>query len=334
MNYSRIPEFYLFGDKCVLNKPHLFSDENHLFYENVKFMFPIYKENTFHSLLALDSNNKIIKDSNSYINDIGVQSWDYEKHHTVFSRINLTYDYILNNKEEITKEEPICLFTTPFDSINFGHNLSIVFDFIYNYKNLNINVPIVISKYSLKFPNILNILKLFFDDIRIIENDKIYMFKKCYIFEPIIFDIKKHPSVINECIRLCMEQQTSSLEEYKNKTIVLIKNNTHKNVVTKENVFIIDDLHNIRDDVIFINPENMNIYDIILYLQFANCIITSFGSINYGHVIFFNNNCKLYFLRLTTSHYFFFPYFDRDKYEYINCDINLKNCKEFIKLIT
>ena len=290
-------KYRLGGSSCIFQKPIIRKETR---YKNVKFMFPYNEPNTFHAELGIyGSDGIVIAHTNSYIDDTIVNYTEYEKQHRIYARINHTYDLLCNTSPEECIEEPVVSFMSPFDSVNFGHNLSIVLDFIHNYKELGLNIPIVVSDVSRNFPNILSILELFFDDIRFIENNKVYLLKEVYFFKPIILDVSLHKNVIHD-----ITQRSFALvpdrDSYKNKKVFLVKLANHnKNIVKPDTVYEASALlDKLRGDPrwIVINPEKMSIYEIIAYLVHAKLIVTSIGAISYGHGIFFNRDAPLYFL--------------------------------------
>lgn len=327
LNNDILKVYDMYGDSCVIKNNQInFNRPNDCLYCDIKFIFPLLQDNTFHSMIGIDNNKLIISDTNSYLEDIAsTKNSNYNNRFTVYSRINITYNYLINNNVEGNIEDEICYFMTPFDSVNLGHNLSIIFDFIYKYKKMNLDCPIVLSEYSKKYPNALKILQLFFPNNKIlfIENNKIYSFKKIYIFKPIVFNIMMHRNVIRECVDK-NNLQITNIDYYKNKNIVLIKTNTNTNVVRKQFAFnakkFQEVISNIKD-WIFIDPEKTSIYEIIPYLLFANKIVTCHGSINYAHAPFFNINAKIFYLRIPHSNDR--PYFPHPNQKIINVPLDL-----------
>lgn len=290
------------GRFSIFHKP-IIRKECH--YKNVRFLFPYEKPNNFHAELAVyTTENIIIANSNSYIDDSGANASEaYEEKHRIYSRLNYTYDQLCNKEPEECIEEAVCSFMSPFDSVNFGHNLSVVFDFIHQYRALELKIPIVLSNVSKNFPNILRVLELFFEDIRFIENNKMYLFKEIYFFTPIILDVCRHPTIIQETITRSLKHVGLN-GSYKNKKVFIVKlMNHHANIVETNTAFHSDTLlEKLRNDPgwVVIQPESMSIYDIIAYLQHASFIVTSVGAISYGHGIFFNRESTLYFLSQET----------------------------------
>ena len=193
---------------------------------------------------------------------------------------------------------------TPFDSVNFGHSLSVVFDFIHQYRKKGLSVPIVVSSVARTFPNCLRILELFFDDIRVLDVNKVYHFNEIYFFEQVILDISRHPDVIKETVDRALVRVPRSPSFTRKKVFLVKLANRQTNIITAHTAFeerlLVDRLRQTSDWVV-IQPETMNIYEIIAYLVDASLIVTSEGAISYGHGIFFNRSAPLYFLRQSKS---------------------------------
>lgn len=267
-------------------------------YENVRYLFPYSEANMFHANLAVTGDlSAVIEDSNSYIGDAYTRvNRDYEKRHTIYARLGKTYDELQKRPPDEVIDECVCSFMSTFDSVNFGHSLSIVIDFIHQYRASGLRVPIVLSSVSKQFPNILRILELWCDDIRFIDNNKIYLFTKIYFFTPVTYEIMRHETIVNEIIERSLERTTVSPK----RNVFLVKlRNVQTNIVESTTAFQADALLTRLQsdpDWIVINPETMCIYDIVAYLRWAKCIVTSEGSISYGHAIFFDRSAAMYFL--------------------------------------
>ena len=323
------------GPNCIFTPKHARSTDG--LFRDVKFAFPYSGMNTFHSELAISSDNVPIAASNSYLDDFNVQyERGYDEKHTVLSRINKTYAHLKESQPQEYINETVCSFMTPFDSVNFGHNLSIAIDFIHQYRTQNLSCPIVITKVSEVYPNILRLLRLFFDDIRILENDKVYHFSSIYFFEPVIFDILRHPTIIQEMVTKVIGK-VSDIDRYKNKKVFLVKLANHnKNMVTQSTSFYADTLlHKLEatQEWIVINPEKMSIYDIIVYLQFANTVVTSYGAINYGHALFFSKSASVHFLFHKHDDVSSYGYYDTERMTRVYCKWNLDENIEFLNSI-
>lgn len=321
--------FELFGKDCVIRRNHFVSEDS--LYHNIKFIFPKHTQNSFHALLGITEKGQIVQSTNSYITDSNAMTLAYNKKHSVYSRINFTYETLVSRPVEYSIEEPVCSFMSAFDSVNFGHNLSVIIDFIHQYRKHNLTCPILLSEESKKYPNILRILELFFTDIRYIANDKVYKFSNVYFFHQVFFDILHHRDIIEEIRNLAIARV--SAEKYKHKNIFIVKLiNIDTNIVEKHTAFYSSEMIQRleKNGYIVIHPEKMHIYDIIAYLTYATKIVTSTGAINYGHSIFFNRLAKWFFLHQGSPN----VYFDHEKYTYIKCDYNLDTqIPSFMKIL-
>lgn len=319
---DRFDEFAMHGPKCILKeKFHRSSDSC---YKNVKFIFPLWKPNQFHAHLGITSDNQVINASNSYIDDHIKNTPGYEEQYLVYARMAMVCEFLkaVPDSECCRIQETVCFFMTPFDSVNFGHNLSVVFDFIHQYRARNLTCDIVLSAESKRYPNIIRILELFFETSKLlfIDNDKPYLFSSIVIFDPVIFDISRHQSIIEECIER-VRHSVSDHDPYKNKNILIIKNTLNQNALNPTGCFELGDFQNelaLKKSWVIVQAETMSIIDIILYLQYANKIVSSFGSINYGHATFFSETASWFFLQATGE----MPYFRSEKYRIV------KVCKD------
>jgi len=301
------------------------------YFQDVRFLFPSYKDNTFHAMLAIiSSNDDIISNSNSYITDPNsIDDDNYDKVHTVYTRMNICYNYLINNKDnDITIEEECFFLINPFNAVNFGHDMSILLDRLHYYftnKLDTLKIPVVLPSYLKKIPRPIELIELLLPDIKIVyvDCDKVYLFKKVYITPNTFFNIKKHQYLINIITLCCIEHKGLNIDNYKNKKICLIKNSINKNIITQNTCFtapnFLDELEK-NYSYICINPEIMNMVDIVCYLYYANTIVTSIGSIIYGNGIFFNPNSKRYFLSTGAL-----PYYDISLYIIIKTELNLDN---------
>jgi hypothetical protein len=264
--------------------------------------------NKFHSILAIDDNNTIINNSNSFLSDSnfvlndlsGLNAYDIE--HSILRRIYLTYKYLSETAEDIVIENEMFLLCNPFSAINIGHDLSILFERINIYREQKLEIPVVVSEFMLTIPRSLEVCKMLLPNTEfyILPNNKIVKFQKLHITRNETFNIKKHAHIIREII----EHVTTSIpniNDYKNRKILMIKTTRNKNVVTKLTCFTgentIDHLTR-QCGYVYINPEEMPMNKIIAYLFFGSKIVCSHGAILYAHAIFFNPDITYIFLNI------------------------------------
>jgi hypothetical protein len=329
LNKQILDQYQRYEKYCIFQNNNIDTNDTQIRYNNIKYIFPIMSGD-FHTCLGV-KNNKVIPNTNSFINDPVAKPDDYEYKHHMCAQINIIYDYLKNHEYKNTINQTVCNFMTPFDCANIGHNLSIIFDYIHQYRLLNLDCPIVLSNNSKKYPNALNIIKLFFSENKIIfiENDTVYRFEDIYILRPEIMNIMKHNNILTECHDKIIETH-SDIDSFKNKNIVLIKTTHNQNMVNKYLAFKIDNLKKhleSLEDWIILDPENNNIYDIIRYATYANKIITCFGAINYAHAPFFSHNAQVFFLQNSQG----LPYFSHPHQVIIPVDTDLDSQIHILK---
>jgi hypothetical protein len=302
---------------------------NNFIFNNVRFILPSYIEHiTFHSMLAITENQQIISNSNSFIGDLPTHNNEYNRNkqgNYILSRINRTYEYLLNTPEnDVIIDEAVYFLLDPFTETNIGHNLSILFERIRLYNLYNLNIAVVLPTPKLN-DNIITIVNILLPDVKVIliQYDTIYLFTNTtYITTNLIFDINKNTDIILKLINGAIQKQPN-IEQYKNKKICLIKNTNNKNIVNAYNCYEANNFFNEITKIgwICINPEIITITELICYLYFASSIITSGGGIFYGNAIYFNPNsvCKKIFLKLYDN----IPDYNIEQYNFLHVEKNL-----------
>jgi hypothetical protein len=316
----------MFTEDSIINKS--FKDAT-IYNGPIKLLLPKSPENKFHAILGLTPTNQIIHATNSFLEDRNfiynnfIGRKEYDNNHTILTRLQQTYDYMINNQPDNMITESMYLLVNPFSSTNIGHDLSILFERIHYYRQMNINIPVVIGDVTLKIPRAYEIIKLLLPNTTfyILDSDKYTFFNNLIVVPNCIFDIRRHQYLIDEVIKNAL-LQIDDIDKYKNKKIFLVKTNKNANVVTKSTMFyadkVIDTLEK-QYNYICINPETMNMYEIIAYLQYADKIINSYGAINYANALFFGSSPKRYYLNNSG----YMPYWDIHLYKIINIDSNL-----------
>lgn len=314
------------GARCIFTQNCPLVRDPSFHYTNMRFVFPIFKPNSFHAILAVTDKGEVIRDSNSYLDDPIRGLAHYEAEHTIYERINRAYDMLANGSPCKTIDQEVCYAMSPFESVNFGHSVSNLFNILHEYRSRGLTCPIVLSEESKRFPNLLTLAQLLFPGIVFIENNTILTFRSVHIFEPLILDILRHPHIIEEC-RTRALATLGDLERFKNKKIFMPKLiTTNANIVKRSTAFRakvwLDILAEIPDWV-YINPEQMDICEIIAYLTFAKTIVTSTGSIFYGHGVFYSPDAHWMFLYKIGSLDNYHVEYYWDRFHYLNCDEDL-----------
>lgn len=263
---------------------------------------------SFSPILAIKQNNSIIHNSNSFLVDRNfvenknTNIAEYDKHHNIFVGMNNNYKYLMDICCNNIIDTPMFLLANPFSGTNIGHDLSIIFDRIHYYKEHNFTCPVVVSYLYRTIPSGLDIINILLPNtiIYILEPNETIIFKQMTIPHNVIFDIEKHSNtIIKSIIESCIKMKGNEIDTYKNKKIFLVKNTSQKLIVTKSNMFecskTMEFLRNNRGFII-INPEIMNIIDIILYVHYSTKIVTCSSAIQYAHGPFFSSNAKKYCL--------------------------------------
>ena len=293
-------------------------------------------QNKFHSLLAIDSNKEIILNSNSFFTDYNFINNNYagrkgyDEVHTIFTRLEMTYKFLLREPPSVVIEEPMFMLLNAFSAVNFGHDLSILLDRIKLYKRMMRDMPVIVGDIMNSIPRSLEICKLLLPDTKFyyLPSNTVVKFKNAVMTPNTIFDILKNQDLIQEIIRTYNSGTID--QKYLNRKIFIVKNNENNNIISKYNVFNCMNTVNIlisEYDYVYINPEKMPMNEIVLYLSNAKKIITSYGSISYGNAIFFNKSAEIIYLNNQ-------PYYDNHLCRVVTCSYDLDSCvKLFLKQI-
>jgi hypothetical protein len=249
----------------------------------------------------INNNVNIISNSNHFIH--GYKWWySYNNMYKIYDNIVKNYkefrEYDKNNEYDFDEKETYFYMLNAFCFSNSGHDLSTGIDYINYILSHNIKNILIYKNY--KNTNNFKLLSLLIpDDFKVIELDenKIYKIKNIIIIYPELYDIFKHPTLIDDLIKKVKKNYAEKYKDLHNKKIVLMKTNRNKNVMLDSNQLHCEDmlLELEKNDYIVLIPEETNIFKLCIYLLFASKVIFSTGSVIYTNKIFINKNAKLLF---------------------------------------
>jgi mRNA-degrading endonuclease HigB of HigAB toxin-antitoxin module len=304
-----------YGNIFMHNSSLYYTSPNNI-YEYIGLSSPSYYENKWHSILAITTNDqRVITNSNTFYwenwQTLG-EKWTIQNdHNKIYDRIVYTYHHIKNTplKNRTYIDTECFLMANPYTGVNSGHELSIILDCVDYIRKANIQ-KIVIFNYSYKYPNNLYLLKLLVpeDNLLFINFNTVYQFRKIHIIKQELHNICKHQYLIEE-LKHKILAKGGDVTKYKNKKIIMIKNIRNIQVLRSYDQFICErlfsELH--KRGYVIINPEQMDIFDLALYLMHARIIISSYGGILYTNQIFFNMGADIYIMctsgTVITSYY-------------------------------
>lgn len=305
-----------YGNIFMHNSTLYYTSPNNI-YNYIGICNPCYYENKWHAILGVTSNdNRIITNSNTFYWENAHEldkKWQIHNDHTrIYDRLVYTYHHIKNTniKHRTLIEQECFLMANPFTGINSGHELSIILDAVdYIRKNTTIE-KIVVFGYAFKYPNNLNLLKLLIpeDKLLFMNFNTVYQFNKIHIIKQELHNITKHQYLIDE-LKYKITLRYPDISKYKNKKVIMIKNKRNAQVVRTYDQFICETLFNElhKRGYLIINPEQMDIFNLVMYLMHARIIISSYGGILYTNQLFFNMGADIYILctsgTVITSYY-------------------------------
>lgn len=249
----------------------------------------------------IDNEEKIIGNSNHFING---HKWDkgYNNLYKIYDNIVKNYqefkEHTIHKNYDFNSNKTYFYMLGAFSFSNSGHDLSTMFDFV-NYIIQN-NIKDILIYKNYKNTNNFKLLNLLIpDDCQFIElnENQIYKIKNIIIIPPKIICINYHKYLIDKLKNIIQEKYALKFSHLHNKNIVLIKSNRNKNVMLKFTQLICEEmlLYLEKNDFVVLIPEEMDIFELCIYLLFANKIVLSEGSVLYTNKIFINNHAKLIF---------------------------------------
>ena len=245
----------------------------------------------------------ILRDSNIYLQDkmIKLCNQDSNNEHfcNIYENIESNYDDVLNTSIfENTYDDVYFYMMNPFSLSNSGHDLSINLNNIDFILKNNIKNVITLEEYK-QTHNFKLIQLLLCNRVTFIflKSGTMYKFERMIIIEQVHYDIFRHSYLIKKLNNLIHEMYSNVYNDYKNKKILLIKTLDNPNIFRTDTAFDCKSWIQKQKDYVFIVPEEMEIFKLVMYLKNAKQIIFSGGSILYTNQIFFNENADLIFIK-------------------------------------
>ena len=262
-----------------------------------------YKNDCWHSILAVDERNNVAYCSNHFFDNYYKVPFQEQKY-KIYSRLDDTYDHILQSDtdEHVHIDDECFLMANSFSGVNSGHDLSILLDSVNYIIEHKIKTAVLLSA-SKWYPNnlilVTSLLKEHEVNLIYMDFTKVYKFQKIHILYKEHMNIMKHQYLIDKII-----EQNKSIrfdtdsERLFNKKVLLLKCHRNSQVTRRDTSLTCEKLLRKleEEDYIYINPENVDINLLIRILQTAEVIISSWGGILYTNMPFFNIKSKILLL--------------------------------------
>lgn len=294
---------------------------------------------SFYTMLGVDKKGRIIRNSNTFINDpIAITGINYNQQYRIIERLLDTREAIdntpISESEYVTGH--VYSFTNAFEDTNSGHFLSIIFGFLAQLRNQNVeNYRIAITEKTAgnSMGNMLNIF---------VPRERWVVLKlnTLYVFEHVTFLVQRHLGIGNDTdknlTREAIEKVKSAYYEEQKRSnaphphlehrlveedphtviskvpeshieapwepkqcVILVKQRGTSKCVRSDDAFFFSDdaRQSLEEDFTFIVPETCPISKLVLILSQARLIIVSYGGIMWTNMLFFNKSAHVVFLR-------------------------------------
>jgi hypothetical protein len=287
------------------NQDNILYDEINSLYKDVYLHTGSINKGEWESCVCftyINNEEKVISNSNHFVHGAEWADW-YNNQYKIFDKIIKNYkdfkECDINLPYNLDTEKTYFYMLDAFSFSNSGHNLSTVLDFT-NYIIENNIKDILIYKNYKNTHNFKLISLLIPDDCNFIELDenKIYKIKNLIIIRPIIRNIYLHKNLVDKLIKIIIEKYAEKFSHLHNKNIVLMKTNRNKNVMLPTSQVFCENMLEIleKNDFVVLIPEEIDIFELCIYLLFANKVVLSEGSVLYTNKIFINIKAKLIYL--------------------------------------
>lgn len=253
--------------------------------------------------------NKILRYSNSYIDDTCYYSVRYRSMYDIYERLFECAYKLLGNEYKHTNfiQDSSILFANAFSNKNFGHDLSLALHNLDYYIKNELDCCIVLKQEHKKIPRLIEFLSEFIDPSKYIylENDTHYSFRNIIVLPQYeyILDRYRYSYLLDQYISIVTDKYNEP--KYYGRKICMLKN-THNSVLNKENCFdctLIFELLR-KHNWLILNPEDTPLHKIVLYLNQATKIFVSHGCLLYAHEPFFSHDSDKYVVSCRSDTYY------------------------------
>jgi hypothetical protein len=274
----------------------LFTNFNNIYNDVYLHTGTIIKGQWENSICATKKNNKIqvVWNSNHFLHGC---EWSeaYNLQYQIFDNLAKNYLEIVNSDKNINytlyNSNTYFSMLDAFSFSNSGHNLSYMLDAADYILNNNIKNILIFKNYK-NTHNFKFIHLLLPTDCNFIELDEntIYNINNLIVIHPEFHNIWKHKHLM-EKLKIAIEDKYSTIyNNCKFKNIILMKTNRNKNVMLEHSRIHCEKLLCMLEENDFINiiPEDIDVFQLAMYIMFAKNILFSTGAVIYTNKIFIN----------------------------------------------
>ena len=264
------------------------------------------RKNEWENPIAVKKINNIshvILDSNSFYQheESKWQNDTYNIYRNIINNYLQVSDLNTNVDNTYYNDEVYFYAIDCFAFSNSGHNLSDMLNRTKYILSNNIKNIFIFEGY--RETNNFKLLELLIPiDCNIIELkfDTIYNVKNIIITKPLILDITLHTDLRIKLQNTIVQKYSDIYNDCKYKNVILMKTTRNSNVMLSRTQFDCPNFLNAleKKGYIYLNPTEMDVFKMCIYLLFANKIVFSTGAILYTNKMFFNLNAQLIFMNI------------------------------------
>lgn len=274
------------------------------YHSNVRWMCPVRPgltetEQPWASALAITEQSCIIESSSCVFRYPSIFSVHKERQRETVTQLRRAYRTLQSGARALVVTQPVVVWHSMFHGSNSGHMLSALFGLLHQLRDLGLDdMHIALTPLAFRLPRIMELVSLYFPSERLVvlDTDTVYCLKEAWLL-PVWYDHLHYLSMVEPWVRDVVRRLPWS-RPVRN-AVLLVKQPSH--CVTR------------RSDVIewsaemqrtlkaagfaLLDPERDTMSTLIHTLQHASLIVTSFGSILYTHMLFYNPKATVIYLR-------------------------------------
>ncbi len=288
----------------------------HEWHEHVRWYCPTLRDKSFHRMLALDANQAIIANSNTFVSDPIYFAPGYEAKYGMMRGLSQTYQTMVKSwglEHEVVAGHVVLVANT-FSGTNSGHDLGIKLIILRTMLGLGLldspqSPRLFLFLDDLKFPRVMELVELFVprDHWFVAEEERGYL-----LDQVLVVDVN-NVNVLAECdnglngiideigIRCAffLLDKGIDLRPLEYRSVVLIKQRKHTSIRAEDAFYGNDFMQKAEQAGWFVvDPESLDMRYIVYLLLHASRILVSFGAIMWTHMSFFNPEAKVKYLQI------------------------------------
>jgi hypothetical protein len=301
-----------------------------VWYQNVFWYCPTLVQKSFHRMLAVTQDRRIIANSNTFVSDPIYFAQGYEARYGMMQGLATTFKEITRRIDVSSSElsHRVVLMANTFSGTNSGHDLGIKLSILSAMSKLGIlanrardydaGTKLMLCTDDLKFPRVMELVELFVPHYAwvVVEEEQLYRVSEMLVVDVNNVNIIAEPNnglagIVDEIVvrsAFYLIGRGVRLESLEGRSVILIKQRKHTSIRV-EDAFYGNEFMQHAESLgwIIIDPETLDMRYIVHLLSYAQRIVVSYGAIMWTHMAFFNQEATVKYLQCDPNAKPYFP---------------------------